>query len=437
MGSSHHHHHHSSGLVPRGSHMASMTGGQQMGRGSKIETEIKSIVANINSALSNANYAGSNLLNGPTTDLNVVASYNRSGNAVAVDKITVKATDTDAKTMVKDIVDAGFFTSASDDTAIGTALNTVETALASLATGAATLGAAKSQIDSQKSFLSGAEAAAKEAAAKSTGARYDYSRFADWNDEVFSDSGASVNGTLSYKFNEHIEVFAGASRTWLGYVLGDYGYVHARNNAFYTDPTFSPGRARNYKAGVNFGGADWSAGITLFDTRIAGLPNYDSQKLGNDPEEYRSRGFTLNARYIWNYTTIGATFTKAEAAAKEAAAKTDEQHREAVIKAALDQFGKITVLVNNAGGGGPKPFDMPMSDFEWAFKLNLFSLFRLSQLAAPHMQKAGGGAILNISSMAGENTNVRMASYGSSKAAVNHLTRNIAFDVGPMGIRVN
>lgn len=114
----------------------------------KIETEI-------NSALSNANYAGSNLLNGPTTDLNVVASYNRSGNAVTVDKITVKATDTDAKTMVKDIVDAGFFTSASDDTAIGTALNTVETALASLATGAATLGAAKSQIDSQKSFLSG------------------------------------------------------------------------------------------------------------------------------------------------------------------------------------------------------------------------------------------------------------------------------------------
>ncbi|QGA58803.1 TonB-dependent receptor domain-containing protein [Brucella sp. 2280] len=151
----------------------------------------------------------------------------------------------------------------------------------------------------------------------STGARYDYSRFADWNDEVFSDSGASVNGTLSYKFNEHIEVFAGASRTWLGYVLGDYGYVHARNNAFYTDPTFSPGRARNYKAGVNFGGADWSAGITLFDTRIAGLPNYDSQKLDNDPEEYRSRGFTLNARYIWNYTTIGATFTKAKVTAGE------------------------------------------------------------------------------------------------------------------------
>ncbi|WEK48647.1 MAG: 7-alpha-hydroxysteroid dehydrogenase [Candidatus Kaistia colombiensis] len=116
---------------------------------------------------------------------------------------------------------------------------------------------------------------------------------------------------------------------------------------------------------------------------------------------------------------------------------TDEKHREAVIDAALKAFGKITLLVNNAGGGGPKPFDMPMPDFEWAFDLNVFSLFRLTQLAAPHMQKAGGGAVLNISSMAGENRNVRMASYGSSKAAVNHLTRNIAFDLGPMGIRVN
>jgi 7-alpha-hydroxysteroid dehydrogenase len=55
----------------------------------------------------------------------------------------------------------------------------------------------------------------------------------------------------------------------------------------------------------------------------------------------------------------------------------------------------------------------------------------------PHLAKAGGGAVLNISSMSGENKNVRMASYASSKAAVNHLTRNIAFDLGAMNIRVN
>lgn len=138
----------------------------------------------------------------------------------------------------------------------------------------------------------------------------------------------------------------------------------------------------------------------------------------------------------------------AEAVAAEIAAKggkaiglacnvTKEKELQGAVDAALSNFGKLSILVNNAGGGGPKPFDMPMDDFEWAYQLNVFSLFRLTQLCSPHMKAAGGGAVLNISSMAGENKNIRMASYSSSKAAVNHLTRNIAFDLGPMGIRVN
>ena len=124
----------------------------------KIATEIKSIQANINSAIDNANYAGSNLLKSPANDLEVVASYNRTGAAVTIDKITVAKADTDTTAMVTDIVDAAFFTGATTDAAItdaGGLLDKVETALASLATGAAALGAAKSQIDSQKSFLSG------------------------------------------------------------------------------------------------------------------------------------------------------------------------------------------------------------------------------------------------------------------------------------------
>ncbi len=116
---------------------------------------------------------------------------------------------------------------------------------------------------------------------------------------------------------------------------------------------------------------------------------------------------------------------------------TNEEARAALVKGTIEAFGKVSILVNNAGGGGPKPFDMPLSTFVWAYELNVFSIFRLSQLCAPHMEAAGGGAILNISSMAGENKNVRMTSYASSKAAVNHLTRNMAFDLGPMGIRVN
>jgi 7-alpha-hydroxysteroid dehydrogenase len=116
---------------------------------------------------------------------------------------------------------------------------------------------------------------------------------------------------------------------------------------------------------------------------------------------------------------------------------TEEAARQDLVDRAAAEFGRISILVNNAGGGGPKPFEMPMREFEWAFQLNVFSVFRLCQLCAPHLAAAGGGAILNISSMAAENKNVRMASYASSKAALSHLTRNIAFDLGPQCIRVN
>jgi 7-alpha-hydroxysteroid dehydrogenase len=116
---------------------------------------------------------------------------------------------------------------------------------------------------------------------------------------------------------------------------------------------------------------------------------------------------------------------------------TNENERVAVVERTVNTLGGLDFLINNAGGGGPKPFDMPLGDFEWAFQLNVYSIFRLSQLAFPHMKQAGGGAIVNISSMAGQNKNNRMCSYGASKAAVDHLTRNMAFDVGPDNIRVN
>ncbi|WP_108446970.1 7-alpha-hydroxysteroid dehydrogenase [Halomonas denitrificans] len=116
---------------------------------------------------------------------------------------------------------------------------------------------------------------------------------------------------------------------------------------------------------------------------------------------------------------------------------TREADLAAIVERAVAEFGALTLLVSNAGGGGPKPFDMPMEEFRRAYDLNVFSLFRLAQLAVPEMERAGGGAILAITSMSAENKNQRMASYGSSKAAASHLVRNIAFDLGPKNIRVN
>ena len=102
-----------------------------------------------------------------------------------------------------------------------------------------------------------------------------------------------------------------------------------------------------------------------------------------------------------------------------------------------DRYGKLTVLVSNAGDGGPKPYDMPMEEFRRRYGLNVFPLFRLAHLAVPEMDKAGRGSILAITSMAAEKTNDRMASYGPSKAAASHRVCNIAFDLGPSNIRVN
>ncbi len=124
-------------------------------------------------------------------------------------------------------------------------------------------------------------------------------------------------------------------------------------------------------------------------------------------------------------------------ASAQACDVTVEDDLTALIEQTAARYGRLTILVSNAGGGGPKPFNMPMADFRRAFELNVFSLFRLAQLAAPEMESAGGGSILAISSMAGENRNQRMAAYGGAKAAVNHLVRNIAHDLGSKGIRVN
>ncbi|TIW94252.1 flagellin, partial [Mesorhizobium sp.] len=132
----------------------------------KIATEINAIQAQIKSSVTNANFAGSNLLQNDglaASDLKIVASYNRTGATVTIDTIDVKAADTQVLDVagtggiVGGLLATAFFdpsSAAVADTAIDTALGSVETALGKLSTGAASLGAAKSRIDTQKSFLS-------------------------------------------------------------------------------------------------------------------------------------------------------------------------------------------------------------------------------------------------------------------------------------------
>lgn len=111
-----------------------------------------------------------------------------------------------------------------------------------------------------------------------------------------------------------------------------------------------------------------------------------------------------------------------------------------LIEFAVKSYGTINILVNNAGiggGGRENPFNIDLEYVERIYAINVFAPWQLIKLAAPYMKDSGYGSIINITSMSSINTSPSMAIYGSSKAALNHLAANLAFDYGPMGIRIN
>ncbi len=89
------------------------------------------------------------------------------------------------------------------------------------------------------------------------------------------------------------------------------------------------------------------------------------------------------------------------------------------------------------GGGRENPFQIDRAYVERIYAMNVVAPWRLCQLAVPHMNKSGYGSIVNITSMSSINNDPGMSIYGSSKAALNHMASNLAYDFGPMGIRIN
>ncbi len=109
-----------------------------------------------------------------------------------------------------------------------------------------------------------------------------------------------------------------------------------------------------------------------------------------------------------------------------------------LVDAALERFGRIDIVVNNAGGsdGYPPFLDVSEESFRFHFDWNTTSAFLLSQLATPHLLRAGKGAILNISSGAAQIGIRGMLAYGVAKAGLEQLTRVLAEELAPK-IRVN
>ena len=112
-----------------------------------------------------------------------------------------------------------------------------------------------------------------------------------------------------------------------------------------------------------------------------------------------------------------------------------------MVEEVVADAGRLDVLVNNFGTSNPvKDLDFANTDpqvFLDMVIMNLRSVFMASQAAAKHMAKQGGGSSINISSVGGQVPDISQVAYGTSKAAINHLTRLIAVQEARHRIRCN
>ena len=116
---------------------------------------------------------------------------------------------------------------------------------------------------------------------------------------------------------------------------------------------------------------------------------------------------------------------------------------EAQVKMMLDEcvrvFGGVDILINNAGVGyiGDTIEEMPPDDFRQTLETNLFGVFYTCHYAIPLIKKRGGGYILNISSLAGQNAHPKMAAYNASKFGLNGFSEALMQEVRGDDIKVS
>lgn len=118
----------------------------------------------------------------------------------------------------------------------------------------------------------------------------------------------------------------------------------------------------------------------------------------------------------------------------------DAAHVERLVEAGLERFGHIDVLVNNASELGPSPMpeleQLNTDTFERILQVNVVGPLRLIQLVLPGMRQRGDGLIVNVTSDAGVEAYPTWGGYGTSKAALEHLSRVLAAELDGSGVRV-
>ncbi|WP_100444107.1 glucose 1-dehydrogenase [Glycomyces xiaoerkulensis] len=117
---------------------------------------------------------------------------------------------------------------------------------------------------------------------------------------------------------------------------------------------------------------------------------------------------------------------------------TDEDAWERTVAEAVASFGAVDVLVNNAGIANAAPIEhFTLEKWNRVLEVNLTGTFLGCRAVVPPMKAAGRGSIVNVSSVEGMRGSVRLHGYTASKFAVRGLSKSLAVELGPSGIRVN
>jgi 3-oxoacyl-[acyl-carrier protein] reductase len=121
-----------------------------------------------------------------------------------------------------------------------------------------------------------------------------------------------------------------------------------------------------------------------------------------------------------------------------AAELADRNEAEMLVDDAAERFGGLDIVINNHGIWKGAPIE-EMSDGEWneMIGINLTGAFNVLRAAVPHLKASGGGAIVNLSSTAGQRGEASHSHYAATKGAIIALTKSLAVELAPDGIRTN
>ena len=117
---------------------------------------------------------------------------------------------------------------------------------------------------------------------------------------------------------------------------------------------------------------------------------------------------------------------------------TEDGAAETIVNAALDRFGRLDILFNNAGVGGAAPLEETTdAAFDRVLDVNLRAVFRLCRTAAPHLKRSAAGRIISTASVMAEGADFGLYAYCASKAGVVGMTRVLALELGRFGVTAN